>query len=138
MKRVRPTVVLDTNVFVAAQFNPGSDAARILDAVRRSDLRMMWDPSTRRETRAVLERIPPLSWRKAEELFRADNRFTGKTDADQFRRIPDPQDRKFAALAHATGSILVSWDQHLLAEPHRIDVLVLTPSELYSEGWIDR
>ena len=42
-------VVLDTNVFVAAGFNPGSHSARLVEAVRDRRLRMIWDEATREE-----------------------------------------------------------------------------------------
>jgi hypothetical protein len=35
------TVVLDTNVFVAAGFNPRSASARIVEAVKRGQVRMV-------------------------------------------------------------------------------------------------
>jgi len=134
MERDRPAVVLDTNVFVAAGFNPGSDAARVVGAVREGRLRMAWNDATRQETRAILERIPPLSWQTVEGLFREEGRFRERTAPDRFRQIPDPDDRKFAALAHAAGAILVSLDDDLLSDPHRIAILVLTPSEFVAEG----
>ncbi len=45
-------VVLDTNVFVAAGFNPGSHSARIVEAVRNGRLRMVWDNATQAENQA--------------------------------------------------------------------------------------
>jgi predicted nucleic acid-binding protein len=132
MKRKAPPVVLDTNVFVAALFNPGSDAGRILDAVRRGNLRMVWSDPTRRETRRILEQIPPLSWSSVSDLFREEDRHAGRTHPEAFGQIPDREDRKFAALAYAVGAILVTQDEHLLATPHRLAVLVLTPGELRS------
>ena len=135
MSRDLPAVVLDTNVFVAAGFKPGSDSARIIDGVRRGELRMIWNDATRRETRSILEKIPPLSWSAVADLFRDEERCTAETDPERFTQISDPDDRKFAALAHASGAILVSRDADLLSNPHRIDVLVLTPSEYMAGQW---
>ena len=135
MSRDLPAVVLDTNVFVAAGFNPGSASARIIDAGRRGELRMVWNDATRRETSRIIEKIPPLSWDAAEDLFRDKDRYAQETDPKRFTQIPDPEDREFAALAHATGSILISQDDHLLANPQRIDLLVLTPSDYMSGQW---
>jgi len=135
MKRETPPVVLDTNVFVAALFNPRSAAARTLDAIRRGHLRMVWDEATKRETRRILDQIPPLSWSSVSDLFREANRYAGRTDPEAFRQIPDREDRKFASLAHATGAILISQDEHLLADPHRLDLLVLTPREFQAGAW---
>ena len=137
MRGLRPPVVLDTNVFVAAGFRPESGAAQILSAVRSGELRLIWDAPTRRETRRILDQIPLLSWTEAEGLFRPENEFTEETHPERFPQIPDPEDRKFAVLAHAAGAILVSGDDDLLADPHRFDLLVLTPTEFLREFRID-
>lgn len=109
-----PKVVLDTNVFVAAGFQPKSASAAILAAVLRGDLQMVWNEATRRETEFILGKIPPLRNFDYKDCFRGENRFTGPVDAGEFLSIPDPGDRKFAALAKAAGAILVSNDGHLL------------------------
>jgi predicted nucleic acid-binding protein len=135
MKRDSPAVVLDTNVFVAAGFNPGSGSDRIIGAVRQGSLRMIWNDETRRETLSILEKIPPLSWSAVADLFRDEERLDAETHPERFTQIPDPDDRKFAALAHASGAILISQDADLLANPHRIDLLVVTPGEFLSGQW---
>ena len=123
------SIVLDTNVFVASVFRPESRAGQIVRAVREGRIRMVWNSATRRETRRILERIPPLSWRAVEDLFRPEDEFVGVVNPERFDSIPDPEDRKFAALARAAGAILISGDRHLLANPQRLDILVLTPAE---------
>jgi len=130
-----PIVALDTNVFVAAGFRRESAAGRVVDGVRSGRLRMVWNEATRQETRAILERIPPLSWPSFEKLFDPASEYTGPVDPERFGSVPDPEDRKFAALAHATGAILISADDDLLANPHRLDVLVLSPGEFLSGSW---
>ena len=60
-----PGAILDTNVFVAAGFNPASASARLLGAVGAGRRELVWSEATRRETRAVLERIPRLRWSDA-------------------------------------------------------------------------
>lgn len=126
-----PPVVLDTNVFVAAGFNRDSHAAAIVAAVRRGDLRMVWNDATRRETAFILGRIPPLSGFVVDDLFRPDAHYTGPTHPQHFTRIADPDDRKFIALAQATGAILISRDEHLLEPRDQVDVTILTATEYY-------
>ncbi len=46
-------VVIDTNVFVAAGFNPRSASARILTGIREGRFRLIWNEPTRRETKEV-------------------------------------------------------------------------------------
>lgn len=122
-----PAVVLDTNVFVAAGFNRSSASAWLVAAVADGRLRLVWDEATRAETRAVVERIPPLRWDRFAPLFRPAYRHAGATDPSAYPQVTDPGDRKFAALAAAADAVLVSNDDHLLAVRASMKVPVLTP-----------
>jgi predicted nucleic acid-binding protein len=126
-------VVLDTNVFVAAGFEPKSASARLLEALSQGRCRMVWHRMTRRETERVLRRIPPLDWQRFAPLFRPEWEHRAELDLTQFGAIEDPDDRKFAALAAATQSVLVSQDDHLLARRDELPVRVLRPSESLAE-----
>jgi predicted nucleic acid-binding protein len=125
-------VVLDTNLFVAAGFNPRSRSARIIGEVDRGDLVMVWNDRTRSEIRAVLSQIPPLSWERWAGLFREEHHYQGETHPERFSLVPDPDDRKFAALAAATGATLVSNDAHLLAGRDAHDFPILSPGEFWA------
>jgi len=138
MAERHPAVVVDTNVFVAAGFNPRSASARVVAAVRQGKLRMIWNVATRSETRRVLRTIPPLSWESVADLFRDEDCHTAPTDPRRVEHIRDPADRKFAALARATGALLISQDEDLLTEPQRMDVLVLSPREFAAGSWMPR
>ena len=111
MKRV----VIDTNVFVAAGFNPRSAAARILAAVREGRFQLIWNEPTRRETELILRQIPHLDWEGVANLFRSKTEFLGPVDPESFVFVPDPEDRKFAALSVAAQTPLVTNDNHLLS-----------------------
>jgi uncharacterized protein len=126
-------VVLDTNVFVAAGFEPKSASARLLEALSQGRCRMVWHRMTRRETERVLRRIPPLDWQRFAQLFRPEWEHRAEFDLTPFGAIEDPDDRKFAALAAATQSVLVSQDDHLLARRGELPVRVLRPSEFLAE-----
>ena len=121
-------VVLDTNVFVATGFNQNSHSAQLLDMVRRGELRMVWSDETQGETRYILKKIPLLRWEQVADLFHARDHFAGTLDLDGYDHVHDASDRKFLALAEATGATLVSNDDHLLAHAGRATVPVLTPS----------
>jgi predicted nucleic acid-binding protein len=124
-----PPVVVDTNLFVAAGFNPASGAARVLALVRAGALRLVWDESTRRETEHVVRAIPPLAGTDLSDLFRPDGRYDGPTSPGAFGHVPDPDDRKFAALAAVAGVVLLTNDRHPLnGRPHP-GLVVLTPVE---------
>lgn len=129
-----PALILDTNVFVAAGFNPKSASARIVEQVRSGQLRMIWNEDTRREIQHIVSKIPRLSWRRVAELFREEDRYDGKTSPEQFDFIPDPDDRKFAALAEATGAVLITNDDHLLSRRDRAQLPILTPREYWEQS----
>jgi len=122
-------VVLDTNVFVAAGFNPHSSSARIVERVRTGELRMVWNEETRGETKAVLQRIPPLSWETLATLFRDQNRHSGQIHPEEFLHVPDAADRTFAALARASDAVLVTLDDDLLAGRERSEIPIVTAEE---------
>jgi predicted nucleic acid-binding protein len=124
-------VVLDTNVLVAAGFNPRSASARIVDAVKRARARMVWNDATRREIERIVQQIPPLRRQPVTGLFRPENQVLAPTHPEHFAEIPDPDDRKFAALARAAGAVLISNDKHLLASRDQLDFPVLTPAEFW-------
>jgi predicted nucleic acid-binding protein len=124
-------VILDTNVFVAAGFNPRSASGRIVDAVKKGQLRMVWNDPTRREIEHIMQKIPPLRAHSVSDLFRPRDRYVAATHPERLAFIPDPDDRKFAALAAATGATLISNDDHLLRYRDQMDVTVLTPGAFW-------
>jgi predicted nucleic acid-binding protein len=121
-------VVIDTNVFVAAAFNPGSASALILTSIREGRFRLIWNEPTRRETEMILRRIPRLDWEKVADLFRPEGEFTGPTDPEAFTLIADPDDRKFAALSAAARAPLVTSDKHVLAQSSAVGIDAATPT----------
>ena len=122
-------VVIDTNVFVAAGFNPKSASARVLEGVREGRFRLIWNQPTRSETEMILRRIPRLEWHKAADLFRPEDEFTGPVDPAAFIVIADPDDRKFAALAAAANVPLVTSDKLVLAQQGKIGIEIVTPGD---------
>ena len=122
-------VVIDTNVFVAALFNPRSASARILEGVREGRFWLIWNQPTRGETEMILRRIPRLDWQKVADLFRPQEEFTGPVDPAAFTEIADPDDRKFAALSAAANVPLVTSDKLVLAQRGKIGIDIFTPRE---------
>ena len=125
-------VVIDTNVLVGAGFRPDSGAGQVVRAVREGRVRMVWNEATRREIHAVFVRIPPLRWEEIAGLFREEDRGMDDLDESGLDWVADPEDRKFAALACATGATLISNDDHLLARREEATVTVLRSGE-YAE-----
>ena len=65
-------IVIDTNVFVAAGFNPRSAYARVLAAVRDELFHLIWNQSTRHEIEMILRRIRHLDWEEVANLFQPE------------------------------------------------------------------
>jgi len=120
-------IVIDTNVFVAAGFNPRSASARVLAAVRDERFHLIWNQSTRREIEMILRRIPRLNWEEVANLFQRAGEFTGPVDPRIFVLVRDRNDRKFAALSAAAKRPLITNDNYLLRDLSIIGIDALTP-----------
>lgn len=126
------TVVLDTNIFVSAGFNPHSRSAKIIEAVRDGHIELVWTESIRAETRHILEKIPPLNWHGFADLFKDESQYAGATHSGDYTYVQDEADRKFLALAEATGAALISHDEDLLAHAKDADIPIMTPENFLS------
>jgi uncharacterized protein len=122
-------VVVDTNVFVAAGFNPKSASARILVGIREGRFQLVWNQPTRRETKAILQRIPRLDWHTVADLFVPEGEFTGSVEPGAFTAIADADDRKFVALSAAANAPLVTNDKLVLAQRNNIGIEIATPRD---------
>lgn len=122
-------LILDTNVFVGAGFNPRSASARLIAAARKGGLILVWSEETRAETKRILQKIPPLDWPAVAPLFTEAGRFDGPLDLAAMHAVPDPEDRKFAALSAAADVPVVSSDSDLLDVRGVIGAVILTPGE---------
>ena len=120
-------IVIDTNVFVAAGFNPRSASARVLAAVRDERFHLIWNQSTRREIEMILRRIPRLNWEEVANLFQGAGEFTGPVDPRTFVLVRDRNDRKFAALSAAAKRPLITNDNYLLRDLSIIGIDALAP-----------
>jgi predicted nucleic acid-binding protein len=131
MPRLR--IVLDTNVFVAAGFNRRSSSAQIIRGVEQGRFDLVWHQATRQETERILQQIPSLSWQDFAPLFTKASEYTGEIAPEDFLIIEDPDDRKFAALAATSGSVLITSDDHLLAPRATLGVEIRTPTEFMAQ-----
>jgi uncharacterized protein len=127
-------VILDTNIFVAAGFKPNSASGGILQQIQNGNLQMLWNEQTHREIEEIIRKIPPLDWQATAHLFAVENCFQGPIHPEAFEYVPDPADRKFAALAAATGAILITLDTDLLDSRGQAAVTILRPREFLSRA----
>jgi len=125
MKRV----VLDTNVFVGALYNPGSASRLIVEACRSGRLTLLLTTEVQREYERILRRALPrqpalerLSGLLASAEIVVPQSTPPVVDAD-------PSDDKFLAAAVAgNADALVTSDRHLLDFDGYQGVRVLRPS----------
>ncbi len=112
----RISLILDTNVFVAAYWAPSSASARLIEACKDGVARAHYSPEVRREVERVLHTI-----KVRESYLRSLDAFWQR--ATEVRGVPagsvrteDPEDQKFleAALGGDTD-FLVTNDDHLLS-----------------------
>lgn len=116
-------VVLDTNVFIAAAFNNNSASAQIIELVRKGAIEHVWHMRTRAETRALMRKIPPIDFEAYADVFLEKQRYAEKLWEDVFHKVPDPEDRKFAALAQQADAVVITNDEHLLAAANAVPVI---------------
>jgi uncharacterized protein len=123
------SVILDTNIFVAAGFKSTSYSAQIVEQIRSGQLQIVWSEETLQETEFIVRKIPPLSWENFSSLFQLENCYSGPLSPQNFQQISDRADIKFAALAAATGAVLITMDRDFLSVRETLDIVIMTPYE---------
>jgi predicted nucleic acid-binding protein len=129
------SIVLDTNIFVAAAFNKKSSAKKIIEWVEEEKFSMLWTKDTKEETKHIISKIPPINWKEFEQLFKSKWEITDEVKnsdldiGDNFKVIKDYSDRKFALLAKVAGSPIISNDSDFLDVRDKLDIKVYTSSE---------
>jgi len=103
------SVILDTNIWVAAGFKPGSKAGKIVNLVREGKISMVWSEATRKESAFIVGKIPPLDWEKFEDLFRLEDEIKDLRQGD-WLMVEDHDDWKFVDAARASKAVIVSND----------------------------
>jgi putative PIN family toxin of toxin-antitoxin system len=123
-------IVLDTNVLVAAAYNPGSASRRVVEACLKGERTAVLSPALRREYEFVLSRAArgqPYRERLQQLLEKAEVVLPDSAP----RVVPeDPDDDKLVAAARAAGAALVTNDAHLLALAGHEGLKVVRPVDL--------
>lgn len=127
----RVAVVLDTNVFVAAYWAPGSASARIVRACIEGTLRALYTAESRNETLAVLRQMKiPEDYVRRLDVYWERAELVESAPVDDVP-IDDPEDRKFLEAAMGgEADFLVSNDEHLLSVGYVGRTEILTPRSL--------
>ena len=108
-------VVLDTNVLVAAAYDPRSASRRVVEACLAGELTPVLSSALRREYEFILARAAR-SRPYLERIHQLLDSAEVVEPAQTPRAVPaDPGDDKLVAAALAAGAVLVTNDAHLLA-----------------------
>ena len=129
MKRA-PRVVLDTNTFVAARFNPRSASARIIDLCIEGKCQAILSTKLRAEIESVLKRVGA----RGEFGAKVRRFMRGAKVIKVARELPlvleDPEDNKFLNCAIQGGAdYLVTSDRHLLKLGDYLGTRICKPSQ---------
>ena len=135
----KPKVVLDTNAFIAAYYNPNSASAQIIDLCCRGKCQAVFSPRLRKEVELILKQV------KARKEFRARVRelFEGARMVRVTREIPlvmeDPDDNKFLNCAlRGKADYLVTSDRHLLKLGEYLGTEICKPSQFLRYAFPER
>ncbi|OFX14410.1 MAG: putative toxin-antitoxin system toxin component, PIN family [Armatimonadetes bacterium RBG_16_58_9] len=125
------TVILDTNVFVAAYWAKSSASARLLRACIEGQVRAQYTQAVKNETVRILEQIGvKRSYMESLEPFWQGAQPVEAVSVD-FIRAADPDDQKFLeAAAGGQTDFLVTNDVHLLSIGYLGRTEILTPRSL--------
>ena len=139
MSSGKTKVVLDTNAFIAAYYNPNSASAQIIDLCRRGKCQVVFSPSLRKEVELILKQV------KARKEFQAVVRefFRDAHMVRITREIPlimeDPDDNKFLNCAlRGKADYLVTSDRHLLKLGEYLGTKICKPSQFLSHVFLKR
>jgi putative PIN family toxin of toxin-antitoxin system len=123
-------VVLDTNVLVAAAYNPASASRRIAEACLDGGLTPVVSPALRREYEFILARAA-----RGRPYLERVHRLVESAEVVEPAETPrvvadDPDDDKLVAAALAAGAMLVTNDAHLLAIAGHEGLKVARPADV--------
>jgi|DewCreStandDraft_4_1066084.scaffolds.fasta_scaffold04161_12 putative PIN family toxin of toxin-antitoxin system len=109
----RIRVVLDTNCFLAARWNPSSASAHIIRMCLQGELRHLCTPAVARELRRLVAQVGARPG-----FIRLVEQYLSTAEVVEPVAVPersaDPEDQKFLECAAAGADYLVSSDNHLL------------------------
>ena len=130
-------VVLDTNVLVAAHFNPGSASNRILELCQRKKLALVFTSHILKEFSLILRNI---SARKSfrEQIDKIISQAILINKAPRVNIVAeDPDDNKFLSCALAgKADYIITSDRHLLVLRKFRGTKIVKPVQFLSESKI--
>jgi hypothetical protein len=123
-------VVIDTNIFMGARYNPRSSSARILEMCASGRCIPLLTPKIEQEMKAVLRQA-----RKDQEFRRKLRFFMRRAERIEIERelpllMEDPADNKFLNCAlFGKADFLVTSDRHLLKLRRYLGLRICNPGQ---------
>lgn len=133
MHTMKFKVVVDTNLFVAAYYNPLSASAKVLDMIAKRDLIFVWTRDIKKEVEHILGNIkakPKFAKKIFSKVFVPEHRHEPHVRIKEIRE--DREDNKFleAAVAGEADFIITS-DRHLLNLKKFNSIPIVTPNNFW-------
>lgn len=126
-------VVADTNLFVAANHNPNSASAQVVNMIARRDLILVWSEEIAVEMRKILENSQAKDKFKNKiehKILRSESRVEPRIQVKEIKE--DPDDNKFLEAAiEGSADYIITSDQHLLHLGSFQDIPIFTPSNFW-------
>jgi len=139
MSPEKSKLVLDTNAFVAAFYNPNSASAHIIDLCCRGECQAVFSTRLRREVESILKQV------KVNKGFRerVQKFFKGARTVRVAREIPlvmeDSDDNKFLNCALlGEADYLVTSDHHLLKLGEYLGTKICKPAQFLRHAFPER
>lgn len=129
---VKPRVVIDTNILIAAAYNPRSASRRILGQIAAGEFVLIASPAINLEYETILDRAIR-SGKKRESIQETLQLATVVTPKENPPVTEDRSDDKFLAAAIASSAdLVITNDQHLLAVDPYQEIRIVQPRQARS------
>lgn len=129
-------MIVDTNVFVAANWSEKSSSYRIVRALKLGQLRLIYSPAIYREASFILERAKTRKdfQLEVDKIFKKGVKSLPTEKIDIIR--DDPEDNKYLSCASETDTKFIITNDHHLLELRKFKATrILTPRD-FCEGYL--
>jgi putative PIN family toxin of toxin-antitoxin system len=111
---VKPTIVVDTNLFIAGRWNPHSHSNRIIDLVLEDTIDAVYTYEIKDENLFILDKVNP-SKDFLDKVIRYYQHARKVVPRRKVNICPDPSDNRYLEAAEvAKANYIITSDHHLL------------------------
>ncbi|MFC2163120.1 putative toxin-antitoxin system toxin component, PIN family [Candidatus Altiarchaeota archaeon] len=130
---MKPTIVVDTNLFIAGRWNPESHSSRIIDLVLEDKVNAVYTFEIKDENLFILEKVdPPKDF--LDKIIRFYQHAQKVVPKRTISICPDPSDNRYLEAADVgKADYIVSSDHHLLDLEFFAGARIVKPGEFISD-----